>query len=126
MNGVAQDLKSALRQLRRSPALAAVIIATVGIGVGANTAIFSVVRGVLLTPLPYREPDRLVRIHSQWRAFGQGSVSLTELRDYQRSLKRVSAVAGWQYLEANLAGAGAPEHVRVQQGTAELFPILGL
>jgi predicted permease len=126
MNGLAQDLKSAFRQLRRSPALAAVIIATVAIGVGANTAIFSVVRGVLLRPLPYREPERLVRIQSQWRVFGQGAVSLIELRDYQRSLKRVSAVAGWQYLEANLAGTGAPEHVRVQQGTAELFPILGL
>src|SRR5215468_3405621 len=79
----AQDVKYAGRTLARSPGFVTVVILTLGIGIGATTAIFSVVRGVLLRPLAYKEPDRLVRIFDNWNQFYKASVSVPELVDYR-------------------------------------------
>src|SRR5262245_19958460 len=76
------DLRHALRVLARSPGFTLVIVVTLAVGIGANTAIFSVVRGVLLRPLPYRDPDRLVRIYDHWNQFPAAAVSVPEVVDY--------------------------------------------
>src|SRR5215471_7021582 len=89
------DARFALRSLLRTPAFALIVILTLAIGVGANTAIFSVVRGVLLRPLPYREPERLVRIYDRWNDFPSGSVSVPELRDYRAQASSLAGLAAW-------------------------------
>ena len=71
MHGLRQDLRGALRLLARSPAFAAAVVLTLAVAIGATTSVFSVVRGLLLRPLPYREPEKLVRIYASWRQFGR-------------------------------------------------------
>jgi len=126
MNGLSQDLKGALRLLVRSPAFAGAVILTLAVAIGATTAVFSVVRGLLLGPLPFREPDRLVRLFNDWQQFPSASISPVEYHDDLPRLARTSSIAAWTVSGANLSGEGAPEHVRVGRATSTLLPTLGV
>src|SRR5215468_1800500 len=95
MTSLAQDVKYAARTLARSPGFVAVVIITLGVGIGATTAIFSVVRGVLLRPLPFREPDRLVRIFDDWHQFHHASVSVPEVVDYRAQSETLEGLAAY-------------------------------
>ena len=77
-----KEVQLAFRSLRRSPGFTLVAVLTLALGIGANTAIFTVVQGVLLKPLDFEEPDRLVRFWSQWHQFPRGSISEPEYFDY--------------------------------------------
>ena len=133
MTTLAQDLRYACRMLRRSPGFAAIAILTLGLGIGATTTIFTIVNGVLLRPLPYRDPDRLVNL---WVDFGVGAQSLPamspgDFRDYQqraRSFESLAAASGAQVVGATgtLTGAGEPERVDVSPVSANFFPMLGI
>ncbi len=126
MRSLAQDLRYALRSLRRSPGFALAAIATLAIGIGANTAIFSVVNGVLLNPLPFSNPDRLVMVWGRQVSIGQETASLPDYLDWKnqsRSFDEMAALTGTRY---NLAGEGEPEVVRGAQATANLFAVLGM
>jgi len=135
MTGFVFDLSYALRMLRRAPGFAAIAVLTLGLGIGATTAIFTIVNGVLLRPLPsYREPDRIANL---WVDFGVGAQSLPvmspgDFRDYQqrnRSFTMLAAGSGAQVVGATgaLTGAGgAPERVEVVPVTANFFPLLGV
>src|SRR5262245_20932449 len=111
-----QDVRYACRMLRRSPGFAAVAILTLGLGIGATTAIFTIVNGVLLRPLPYRQPDRLANL---WVDFGVGAQSLPamapgDFRDYQQrnhSFEQLAAGAGGGQVGASgaLTGNGETE-----------------
>src|SRR2546421_394597 len=118
--------RGALRLLARSPAFAAVVVLTLAVAIGATTSVFSVVRGLLLRPLPYREPEKLVRIYASWRQFGHGTISLAEYREDHEHLRSLAGVAAWGYGSGNLAGAGAPEHILIGRATSSLLPVLGV
>ncbi|HVH08526.1 MAG TPA: ABC transporter permease [Gemmatimonadales bacterium] len=118
------DLRYALRTLALRPGFTAVAILTLALGIGANTAIFSAINGVLLRPLPYTESDRLVQIMStgfQGVRFGVSFPDLNDLRALAQDFTGVAAVTSQRY---NLTGAGDPREVQMAAVTADLFEVL--
>ncbi|MGB6690200.1 MAG: ABC transporter permease [Terracidiphilus sp.] len=123
---VLRDLRFAARQLTKSPGFAVTAILTLALGIGANTAMFSVVQGVLLAPLPYSQPDRLVMIWQSRPNVKQIDVSYPDFQDWQRdahSFERMAAATWWEY---NLAGPGAAEHVEGMKVSSGFFATLGV
>ncbi|MGC2331849.1 MAG: ABC transporter permease [Candidatus Acidiferrales bacterium] len=121
-----QDVLFGLRMLRKNPGFTAVAVLTLALGIGANTAIFSVVEGVLLAPLPYRQPDRLVTVWENNSRVPIDSISYPNFRDWQRhstSFKQMAAVVSWSY---DLSGPGTPEHLDGREVTAGFFSTLGI
>jgi predicted permease len=125
MDGLRQDLRGALRLLLRSPAFAGVVVLTLAVAIGATTSVFSVVRGLLLRPLPYREPERLVRFYVS-SGGGLGTISLAEYRNDHEHLSSMSGVAAWAYGSGNMAGTGAPEHILIGRATSSLLQVLSV
>ena len=101
-----QDVRYALRGMRRAPGFTAAAVLTLALGMGATTAIFSVIRAVLLSPLPYAEPERRVMIWSRWKDFEKTWVATGEVVDYRRLCPSLESVAAWSPDEANLTGDG--------------------
>jgi len=125
MDAFLQDLRRAVRGLRHAPGFAAAALVTLALGIGATSAIFSVVRAVLLTPLPYAEPERRVMIWSRWISFEKTWLSDQEIVDYQTLSQTLTDVAGWGIGQQNLTGDGEPIRVGVASVTANLFEVLG-
>src|SRR5437763_13253610 len=123
--GLRHDLRGALRLPLQSPGFAAVVILTLGIAIGATSSVFTVVRGLLLKPLPYREPQQLVRFYGSWRQYPNGTISLAEYRQDHEGLVSMNGVAAWGYGSGSLAGAGAREHIGLSRATSSLLPVLG-
>lgn len=121
-----EDIRFALRGLRKSPGLAAVVIITLALGIGLNTAIFSVVKGVLLDPLPYPEADRLVWGVGSFSANSQAAVSPPDYLDYRDQSTSFEYLGGRRGIGSyTLTGSAAPEVIRGQSVTAEFFEALG-
>src|SRR3954469_5619042 len=97
-----RTLKLTIRSLGRAPSFATAVVLTLGLAIGATTAVFSVVRGVLLAPLPFRSPERLVRFFNAWSYYPSGSISGVEYKEDYGSLKTVPEVAAWTSTGANL------------------------
>src|SRR5262245_38337101 len=98
MEGFVQDLRRAGRALRKSPGFTLTALVTLALGIGANTALFSVVDAVLLRPLPFREPERLLSIWSRHLSTDRYPFQLPEFCDYRdenRTLAAVAGLAGW-------------------------------
>ena len=93
METLLQDLRYGFRMLVKSPGFTVVAIVTLALGIGANTALFSVIHGVLLSPLPFPEPDQLVTLHENKPNFEGGSVSYPNFRDWQKDNHTFSALA---------------------------------
>jgi predicted permease len=121
-----QDVRYALRGMRRAPGFTAAAVLTLALGMGATTAIFSVIRAVLLAPLPYAEPERRVMVWSRWNAFDKTWVADGEVMDYRRLVPSLESVAAWDAGEANLTGGGSePVRVGTAAVTANTFTTLG-
>jgi predicted permease len=124
-----RDLRHALRLFRRRPGFSAVVVLTLALGIGANTAIFSVVNAVLLRPLPYREPGRLAMLWSEDSAHGieEGRVSLLNFADWKnrsQSFVEMTAFGAQTFLLGN--HDGPPERMRSARVSANFFPLLGV
>ena len=128
MDALRQDLLYAFRNLRKSPGYAAVTVLTLALGIGANSAIFSVVNGVLLKPLPYPRPDRLVFITSQFPALGfdQFWVSAPEFLEFRERNKAFQDVGAYRAGAVNLGTEDMPRRANSAIVTSELMPVLGV
>ncbi len=120
------DLRFALRQLLKNPGFTAVAVLTLALGIGANTAIFSVVNAVLIRPLPYPDPDQLVQLRMDWSGnpgTELGSATFAEVKARSQSLARIAAYTGG---DLTLSGIGSAEQVVSGAVTADFFPLLGV
>ena len=134
MDGLRQDLRFALRQLWKRPGFSIIALAMLAIGIGANTAIFSVVQTVLLQPLPFQEPDRILQLWESRLDQGRERSSFApanfwDLRDMNQAFEKVGA---YRWSETNLTGFEHPERLRAGRVTAGFFgqvlgvrPVLG-
>jgi putative ABC transport system permease protein len=120
-----QDITGALRGLIKSPGFAAASLITLALGIGATSAIFSVVKAVLITPLPYAQPERTVQIFTRWTAFEKTWIADQEVIDFRTMAKTVTAIAAWNSGQQNLTGDGEPIRIGVGFVTANLFDVLG-
>jgi putative ABC transport system permease protein len=123
-----QDVRYACRSLRKSPGFAAAAVLTLALGIGANTAIFSVVEGVLLAPLPFREPDRLFMVAEISLTLKRDmSVSYPDSLDWQRAARSFQQMALIRWSQGyDLTSPGTPEHLDGKQISAGFFSTLGV
>lgn len=118
-----QDIRHAVSRLIRDRGFAAVTIVTLALGIGANTAVFSLVKAALLSPLPYGDPDRLVAIWSPDR--GEAThLSLREVYTYSQEAQSFSDVGGYQEYDASFTGGQEPELIRAGSATPNLFEVV--
>src|SRR5215469_527379 len=114
MRTAIQDLRYAIRQLAKSPGFAIIAILTLTLGIGANTAIFSVVNAVLLNPLPYPQPDRIVVLFHEKTAFRTGSISYPNFEDWRRENQSFSSMAAYREMGGVTLSDGEPEVITGQ------------
>lgn len=119
---ILQDVRYALRGMFRHRAFSLMVIATLTLGIGANAAMFSVVNGVLLRPLPFRNPEGIVHVRHN---APMGSVSEPEFYDYKRELRTFSTLAAFSFTSANITGSGEPERVQGARVSDGFFKVLG-
>jgi putative ABC transport system permease protein len=122
------DLRFALRSLARAKGLAFTVVLTLALGIGANAAIFSVVRGVLLRPLVNRDQDRLIYVRQSAKGIGaeNANFSVPELRDLQARVKTLSAFGDFSTIEFTMLGLGEPRSVRAGVVGGSYFDVMGL
>jgi putative ABC transport system permease protein len=131
MNQLRQDLHFAARMLARNPGFAAAAVLCLALGIGATTAIFSVVYAVVLRPLQYKEPERLVRVYTEFPTFPGGGLrrfwtSRAEFLELRRDLKSWQTFDAWSNSGANLTGSEQPVRVQVSYVTGTLLQTLGV
>jgi putative ABC transport system permease protein len=119
------DLKYATRTIRRSPGFAAAAILTLALGIGANTAIFSVIDAALLRPLPYQNAERLIMLYGHSETGGQGAISPADFLDYRSQASSFAHLAAFSHVQFNLTGQQQPEHVSGSVVTPDFFLTLG-
>src|ERR1700747_1575996 len=122
MEGFLQDIKYGFRMLAKSPGFTLVAVLTLALGIGANTAIFSVVNAVLLRPLAYKDSDRLVTILT----YGTGPVAPANYIDWRDQSESFEAMGAAEYWSPNLTGTDLPEHLLGLHVTQNLLPMLGV
>lgn len=129
LEDLAQDLRYALRSMRQNPGFATVALCTLALGIGATTVMSTVVKSVLLAPLPYPDSDRLVAVHVKSDKLGDSwAMSYPDLQDLRDTTRTLEYVAGWTYGGggSTLTEPGEPEHVDVRNVSASLFQAFGI
>ena len=123
---LAKDLCFALRMLRKSPGFTAIALLTLALGIGANTTIFSIVNAVLLRPLPYPNPDRLVAIYNYTASDGNESFSYLDFLEWQQQNRSFASLATYRRSDFTLSGTAQTEHIEGSLISAEFFDTLGV
>lgn len=126
METLIQDLKYAARVLLKSPGFVAIAVLTLALGIGANTALFSVVNGVLLRPLPYPRPNELVLVSEKTANFESSSISYPNFQDWRRSNSSFASLVAYRNDDFSMTGSGEAERVRVGMVSAGFFEMLGV
>ncbi len=126
MGNLFQDLRYGIRMMAKNPAFTAVAVITLALGIGANSAIFSVVNGVLLQPLPYKDPGRLVAVGESTPQFEMMSLSFPNLVDWKEQNRSFEGLAAFNWEDDNLTGIGEPEHLPGKRVTADFFTVFGI
>ncbi|MDX2057470.1 MAG: ABC transporter permease, partial [Gemmatimonadales bacterium] len=122
LSGLGDDIRRARRQVVATPWFTAIAVGTIGLGIGANTAIYSVVDAVLLEPLPYHQPDRLVVVLQR----GASPVSPANLTEWRAAATSYEGLAAAELWATTLTGVGEPERIAAVRVTPDLFPLLGV
>ena len=124
MQTLFQDLRYGARMLRKNPGISFIVILALALGIGANTAIFSVVNAVLLRPLPYEESERLVFLNERTQATDEMSISYPNFADWRSQNHVFEKIGIYNRSNYNLTGGGDAERIPVAQISADIFPIL--
>lgn len=126
MNSLWQDLRYGARLLLKKPSFTLIAVITLALGIGANSAIFSVVNGVLLRPLPFKEPEQLVRLWETSQRFSAQLPSAPNLKDWREQNSVFTEIGAYADTSFNLLSKNSPEHVRGASVSAEFFEVLGV
>jgi putative ABC transport system permease protein len=126
MDALAQDLRFAFRQLQKTPGFVLTAVLTLALGIGATTAIFSLVEGILLRPLPFSNPDRLVLLGDHLQHGPNTPVTAREIATYTNATSAFSSLGGYITNSYELSGGTIPENVNAARFTASVFPTLGV
>jgi putative ABC transport system permease protein len=121
-----QDLRYGLRMLAKKPGFTAVAVFTLALGIGANSAIFSVVNGVLLRPMPLEDPDRLIKIWESLPSGGYGTASAPNLKDWREQNTVFNGVAAYTLSSLNLRGQDSPERLSGAAVSSNFFDVVGV
>jgi predicted permease len=126
--GIVQDVRYAVRMLMKSPGFTAIAVLTLALGIGANTTIFTIVDAVLLRPLPFKDPSRLVMLSESFKSLGFPEVpaSPPDIAVIERSQKSFNSLGAFQDKGFDLSGGGEPEHITAARVSASIFPMLGI
>src|SRR5262249_55079964 len=120
-----QDLRYSIRMLSKNPGFAFVAVFTLALGIGANSAIFSVVNAVLLRPLRFKDPDQVVRIWEKLPQGGTGTVSVPNLKDWREQNDVLAGMAAYSFVNFNLQSKDSPERVSGAAVTGNFFDVMG-
>src|SRR6266571_4964164 len=126
MTSFGQDVRYGLRVLRKNPGFTAVAVLTLALGIGANSALFSVINGVLLNPLPFPNPGELVAVYASSPTSEQNSISYPNFLDWQKDNHSFTYLSAFRSDDFNMTGVGEPERLHAHMISAEFFPALGL
>src|SRR3954468_20410739 len=126
MRDLIQDIRFAFRTLRKTPTFPLVAVLTIALGVGANTAAFSMVNGVLLRRLPYGGNDRLIRIKQPSKTAPDARFSVLEVADYRAQVKSVIATSEYHSMPFQLYGNGEPQRVQTGVVSDNFFKMMGV
>ena len=126
MYALARDCRFAFRQLRKAPGLSLTVVLTLALGIGATTAIFSLVEGILLRPLPFSDPDRLVLLGDHLGNGPNTPVTAREIGTYANATTAFSSIGGYIGTTYELSGGATPEEVDAARFSAGVFPTLGV
>src|SRR5258708_2736886 len=121
-----QDALYAIRTFRKSPGFAAIAVITLALGIGANTALFSVVNGVLLNPLPYPHSEQLLAVYAKTPGVDRGPAVYLNFLDWQRDARSFSSMAIYRNQDYNLTGTTEAQRLSGYMISADFFPTLGV
>ena len=126
MDALIQEIRLSLRTLLKNPSFSIIAVLALALGIGVNSSIFSVVNGVLLKPLAYRDPSQLIRVWEKWGGFDQGSVSYPNFKDWRERNQSFEKMAAYRWTGFNLTGGDLPERLSARQVSSELLDVLGV